>query len=365
MREYHMILEFVEQVLPTLRVTRQRNLAWCMLGILRVRDGHLTISEMARAIIGTSDHWHKFKRLWRFVCNLKWAPRDYFEQIFSFILARFRVGHYLPVIVDQSTIGGKWEVLWASIPFRGRALPISFQLFRKQDLRERDELSQNLLEDQFIRDLCAMLPRPLRPLLLFDRGYARIPLMHLLNGLQVHWVIRVRKGTWVRRGRRYQGPLAGIAVRRGALLWWPKVAYHQEAQLVSNLAIALNATAQEPWFLLTNLPRAATSVRWYERRFRCEELFRDVKDQLHLETIRVTHPERVERILFCLVMAYLALTLIGVAAQQAGLACKVCKDKVSAAWMALRLLTMPWVLKPRLMRRALLRYRWSLTYESG
>jgi hypothetical protein len=33
--------------------------------------------------------------------------------------------------------------------------------------------------------------------------------------------------------------------------------------------------------------------------------------------------------------------------------------------MALRLLAMPWILKPRLIRRALFTYRWSLAYESG
>lgn len=347
-----------------MRLTRQRNLAWSILGILRVRDGHLTVSEMARAIESKCNHWYNFKRLWRFVCSEKWSPADYFHSILSVVLARFRVGHYLPVIIDQSTIAGKWEVLWASIPFRGRALPIYFEIFRYQDIRESDELSQNLIEDQFVQRLVALLPRPLNPLLLFDRGYARVPLMQLLDSLAVHWVIRVRKGTWVRH-QRYAGPLADISMRRGGLVWWPKVRYHSAAQYVANLAVALNATAKEPWFLLTNLHRATTTVGWYERRFRCEELFRDIKDQLHLETIRVKHMERVRRILFCLVIAYLTLTLIGVACQRAGHATKVCKDKTSAAWMALRLLAMPWILKPRLIKRALFSYCWSLTYESG
>ena len=138
--------------------------------------------------------------------------------------------------------------------------------------------------------------------------------------------------------------------------------YHQPAQYPTNLALALNITAAEPWFLLTDLRRAAATVCLYELRFRCEELFRDFKDQLHLETIRVT---RVERLLFCLAMTCLALTLIGVACQQAGMAHKVAKDKVSPAWMALRLLSMPWLLKPRLVKRALTIYSWALNYESG
>ena len=214
--QYHQALDFVQQVLPDMRVTRLRNLAWSMLGILRVRDGHLTVSEMARGMENKCDHWYKFKRLWRFLCSVKWAPAQYFGRTLCFVLSRFHPGRYLPVIIDQSTLAGKWEVLWASIPFRGRAIPICFQVFRQQIFRQSDELSQNLLEDQFVRQVASLLPRSLRPVLLFDRGYARVPLMQLLDTLSVYWVIRVRKGTWVRY-RQYYGALANIKIHPGAL----------------------------------------------------------------------------------------------------------------------------------------------------
>ena len=46
-------------------------------------------------------------------------------------------------------------------------------------------------------------------------------------------------------------------------------------------------------------------MRWYERRSKCEGLFRDLKDQRHLETIRLPHTERVERLLFgMMVLSY-------------------------------------------------------------
>jgi hypothetical protein len=205
----------------------------------------------------------------------------------------------------------------------------------------------------------------LHPLLLFDRGYARASLIQLLDSLDVRYVIRVRKDATVRYRRRYQGPLSGVKVRRGELIWWPQTFYHAQEQCKVNMAITLNDTAEEPWYLLTNLRRGTTTVHWYERRFRCEELFKDIKDQLHLETIRVKTTERVERLLFALAVAYYAITLIGVAAQSAGLKRKVCKDPVSPAWMALRLLQMPQILKPRLVRKALSIYKWSLSYESG
>ncbi len=362
---YHEILDFVQQMLPDMRVTRQRNLTWLVLGILRIRDAHLTVSEIARAILTRSDHWYKFKRMWRFLSNTKWSPTECFRDVLGFVLDRFHAGTYLPVIIDQSTLAGKWEILWASIPFRGRAVPIYFTLFRKTDFSDQDENSQNLLEERFVRAVVSLFPDPQRLLLLFDRGYARVPLIQLLDALRVFYVIRVRGGTWVQFRSKYQGLLQNIPIRRGQLIWWRDALYQQQEQYPVNLAISLNETAEEPWYLVTNLRRAATTVNWYARRFRCEELFRDIKDQLHLETIRLKGSERIERLLFGLVVAYLALTLIGVAAHRAGLRKKVCKDRISPAWMALRLLHMPQFLKPRLVRKALLAYSWSLYYESG
>jgi hypothetical protein len=301
----------------------------------------------------------------RFLSNLKWSPQACCDEMLRFLLNRFHYRGDLPVIIDQSTLGGRWEMLWAAVPFRGRALPIYFRLFTYADIRNDPTGSQTKLEDEFIRAVVRRLPCPAQSVLLFDRGYARASLLRLLDSLNVNYVVRACAGTWVYAHHRYAGPLRHIKIRRGELLWWSNVAYHKQARQRTNLAVTLNATAKEPWYLLTNLSRAATAVSWYERRFRCEELFKDLKDQLHLETLRLRNVEQVDRLLFGLIVAYYALTLIGVAAQRAGLSRKVCKDRISAPWMALRLLRMPQFLKPHLVRRALLQYCWSLAYESG
>jgi hypothetical protein len=362
---YKELLGFVQAMLPSFRVTRQRNLALLALGILQVRDGHLTISEIARAVPGRSDHWYKFKRIRRFLSNLKWSPARCFSSTLCFVLSRFHPGPYLPVIIDQSTISGKWEVLWASVPFRGRALPISFRLFTYNDIRQDPQGSQNRLEEQFIRSVITLLPPQPTPLFLFDRGYARVSLLRFLDRLPLKYVIRARKKVWVRFRQVHEGLLENVEVSRGALLWWPRATYHLQHHYPVNLAITLNATTEEPWYLLTNLARASSAVRWYERRFRCEELFRDVKDQLKLESIRTQNADRICRLLFGILVAHLALSLIGAAAQRVGLRRKVCKDRISLAWMALRLLKMPQFLKPDLVTRALFSWSWSLSYESG
>ena len=102
-------------------------------------------------------------------------------------------------------------------------------------------------------------------------------------------------------------------------------------------------------------------------RFRCEELFRDLKDQLHLETIRlhVQHPERVAKLLLGLMVLYDVLTLIGAEVQKRGLRRKICRSRVSLVFLGLRALRMPWLLSEERLLEALFRSRWSLSYESG
>lgn len=362
---YHTLLGFVQSLLPCFRLTRQRNLALLALGIAKVRDGHLTVSEIARYIPNRCDHWYKFKRMKRFLANPRWHPQEHFPRLVQWVLSRFSTGPYLPVIIDQSTLDGRWEILWASIPFRGRALPIAFRLFTYEAIRQDPDGSQNRIEDAFIRELVALLPREPKPLLLLDRGYARASLLKLLQTLEVAYVLRARRNVWVQIGRRFEGPLGRLPVQPGTLRGFSDVLYHQQKRLRVRLAVTHDLEADEPWYLLTNLSRADSAVRWYERRFRCEELFRDLKDQLHLETIRLQHTPRVARLLFGMIVMYYALTLLGAEGQKRGWRKKVCKDKVSLAFLALRLLNMEQFLTPKVISYALFHARWALLYESG
>lgn len=362
---YGRMLFFIQHLLPGFRLTRQRNLALLAIGIAGVRDGHLTMSEIARSIPTRSDHWYKFKRIKRFLSNLKWSPSELFGDLIRFALQRFHPGHYVPVIFDQSTIGGHWEVLWASLPFRGRALPIAFRLFRYADISQDEWGTQHKLEEAFIRQVVKNLPGSPPSLLLFDRGYADTGFFQFLDSLGVKYVVRVPKNVWVQHRHNYAGPLGDVQVARGALLWWPRTYYTKTKRYRVNLAITRNDTAEEPWYLATNLKRAASAVCWYERRFRCEELFRDLKDQLNLERVWIQDTHRMERLVFGLVTLYYALTLIGAIVQQRGLRKKICKDRVSLVWLALRALNMAWLLPHKLMMHALIHRHWSLNYETG
>jgi len=99
---------------------------------------------------------------------------------------------------------------------------------------------------------------------------------------------------------------------------------------------------------------------------RCEELFRDLKDRLHVETIRlhVQHPERVAKLLLGLMLLYQVPTLIGAEVQKRGLRRKIRRSRVSLVFLGLRALRMPCLLAEERLVQALFRSRWSLSCES-
>jgi hypothetical protein len=78
--------------------------------------------------------------------------------------------------------------------------------------------------------------------------------------------------------------------------------------------------AEEPWFLISNLAPDLDRVWSYEKRFCCEQLFRDQKSGVfQLASSRLRDPQRIDRLLLVVEIAVLAGSLQGYALSLAGL----------------------------------------------
>ena len=84
----------------------------------------------------------------------------------------------------------------------------------------------------------------------------------------------------------------------------------------------LPKSRDECWFLMTDLTAGPAQIsRLYGRRMTIEELFRDQKNKLNgwsLRDTKITRPERVDRLLLILAIAYLLLCGIGLIALRTG-----------------------------------------------
>jgi len=77
---------------------------------------------------------------------------------------------------------------------------------------------------------------------------------------------------------------------------------------------------EEPWFLISNRAPDLDLVWSYEKRFCCEQLFRDQKsDVFHLADSGLREPGQIDRLLLVVAIAVLASSLQGYALSLAGL----------------------------------------------
>ena len=101
------------------------------------------------------------------------------------------------------------------------------------------------------------------------------------------------------------------------------VAIRAEELLPHNIAIRwrpdLSKKRDEPWFLMTDLGhKAERTCQPYSRRMSIEELFRDGKSKRNGQSLRDTRigkPDRFDRFLLVVALAYLVLVGVGLRAK--------------------------------------------------
>src|SRR5262249_52466673 len=91
-----------------------------------------------------------------------------------------------------------------------------------------------------------------------------------------------------------------------------KVTMDRKASHRVNLVTVWDRKEPEPWLLITNLTDAKKASETYAERFWIEEMFSDHKSRgLNLESTRLTDPDRIERLLVAVTLAYLWIMEVG------------------------------------------------------
>jgi hypothetical protein len=113
-----------------------------------------------------------------------------------------------------------------------------------------------------------------------------------------------------------------LHLRRGQCRGFRGVRLWADGSQSVNLVIAhpTGLPVEEPWFLISNRSPDLDLVWSYEKRFCCEQLFRDQKSGvLHLADSGLRDPQRIDRLLLVVAIAVLASSLQGYALSLAGL----------------------------------------------
>lgn len=298
--------------------------------------GRLSLSAIGRAAPWATRPKHAIKRVDRLLSNgrlrLECGP------LFG-VVGRWVLGETArPVLlVDWTKVTEGFHALVAAVPLGGRAIPIYLEVHREY-VQGRPSI-----EARFLRRLAEILPNAARPIVVTDAGF-RGPFFRDVLSRGWDFVGRVRGTTNVvledrRLDRASLNAMAQPIPRDLGQVRLYTQAKRLSARVVvvrqrrrpgrrpapsSALQAAVRAAGREPWILATSLVdlSAEAVVATYSLRMKIEETFRDAKNHRFgwsLRHVRSRSADRLTNLLLLASIAILAVTLIGFAAEGAGL----------------------------------------------
>jgi hypothetical protein len=307
-----------------LRQSQAKTLADLTAAALRV--GRVSLAAIGRKLTGPAAAKHRIQRTWRFCANKRVVVSDAMRGLLRHLLKRRRPKpgparrKVKPLLVafDWTDVRD-FHTLMAAAVMKGRAVPLLWASYTKWRLaRSQDNLEEGLL--RLLRDL---IPPGVPVVLLADRGFGRTELARVCQQLGFRYVVRIRPDVWV-EGSAYRGNLADYPVRKGMAVVLRDLRYRREGPVAQHVVVrrkeGLPKKRDEPWFLMTDLRRGAVELtNLYAKRMTVEELFRDDKNKRNgfsLRHTKLTKPDRIDRLLLVLALAYWLLCGIGLLARQ-------------------------------------------------
>ena len=298
----------LKSLVPCFHKSHLENLILLVIGIAYSRSVSLPAAANAAPYrrIQVESRVQRFERLVQ--CE-KLVPLEALKPVAKKVLKGLsRRGHTeIYALMDRSMINDTINLLFISAAYQGRSLPLGW-------VRVPHEGNSDLkLQQELLTWFKECLPAGARATIVADREFHSIHLASWIEqDLGLNFVLRIKAGTGIEfRGAQYR---AGELVSKGRAHLYPsvKVTADRQATHRVNLVTIWDKDQDEAWLLITNHEDGPLVRRIYQARFWIEEMFSDKKSRgLNLEVTRLTDPDRIERLLVAVTLAYLWIMEVG------------------------------------------------------
>jgi hypothetical protein len=249
--------------------------------------------------------------------NKQVRVRDWYEPVARQLIQQATAsGRPLRLIVDGTRIGSQHQLLIVAIAFRRRALPLAWTWLRCRRGHSAAEKQLALLG--YVHRL---LPEQQEVQLVGDSEFGAVPVLAQLDAWSWHYAFR-QKGRlllWDAASARWQR-FDTLLTKAGQSLWQPSSQFTRKHGYGTNVLAVWRTGEKAPWFLVTNLPNPAMTLRLYTRRMWIEEMFADFKrNGFDLEAIRLRHFLRLSRFTLAVALLYVWVVAFGTQTIKRGL----------------------------------------------
>jgi hypothetical protein len=215
--------------------------------------------------------------------------------------------HTLYLALDTSLLWNQYCVIRLSVVYRGRAVPIVWEVLKHGSSSVTHAAYEELLDA-----VPPLLPAGVKVVFLADRGFADTALLAQVRRGGWHFRIRLKATFTVLRPGQPGCKVEDFALAPGRALFLHNVAITAEPFGPVSLALARHSRTGEYWYIVSDEPTDVRTFEEYGRRFDIEENFLDDKSNgFQLESSLVRDADALTRLCFVLAVATLYLIAQG------------------------------------------------------
>lgn len=271
-------------------------------------------SELRQLALGNSDRKQfasKIKQYKRFVINEKVDVEQYYLPYMIPLLEQLSKGGELIFSIDGSTVGKGCICLMFSVIYKGKAIPVVWQVYKGK----KGHLPENH-HQAILKDLSKIVPKDCKVTVVGDGEFDGCDWQSDILKLGWNYVLKTGKSQMIEEDDWDEFKLGNVQIERGTDLFFESIKYTSK-KWVTNLLIWHGKEHKNPIYLLTNLDFKYDIKRLYKKRFLIEPFFRDQKSNgFHIQKSGLRDPKRLKRLLIATCLAYVLSIMAGTKATQ-------------------------------------------------
>lgn len=301
-RLYDELLKVIGQHSKWLDLRHLHTLVWMVVGLLQA--GGVSLPSWVPFVQGRAQYAQSIqRRLARWLHNKRIEVQPFYAPLIQEALMEWgKATVYLAL--DTTMLWNQYGVVRLSVIYRGRAVPLVWQVLKHGSSSVAHEVYEALLDT-----VPPVLPRGVKVVLLADRGFADTELMGQAKRLGWHFRIRIKARFRVLRRGQIPCKVEDFPLAPGRAVFLHHVAITDNNFGPVSLALARQTHTGEAWYVVSDEPTSVHTFVEYGWRFDIEENFLDDKSNgFQLESSRLRDAKAVERL--CLVLAVATLYLV-------------------------------------------------------